>query len=279
MRVGADDGIRECDPAAFAIRTVGHDRGQELEVDLVDDAGAGRDHAEVAERGLGPAQQLVALAVALVLALDVVGERAGRPEPVDLDRVVDDEVGRDERVDQRRIAAEVGHRVAHDREVHDRRDAREVLEEDPGGHERDLGLGRLAGSPGQQRLDILGADGRTAGIAEQVLEQDLDRDRQRREVDPVADGVESIQVRQACPEAGARAERVGDRCPGRHERASFVDRACARGQSAPGGCAHPGSKFGHSIRPAGPGRPSARDLLATLEGMLSRDPMTIATHA
>ena len=100
---------------------VGDDRGQELEVDLVDDAGPGRHDAQVAERGLGPAQQLVALAVALVLALDVEGERAGRPEPVDLDGVVDDEVGRDERVDLRRVAAEVGHRVAHDRQVDDRR--------------------------------------------------------------------------------------------------------------------------------------------------------------
>ena len=65
----------------------------------MDDAGPGRHDAQVAERGLGPAQELVALAVAVVLALDVEGERAGRPEPVDLDRVVDDEVGRNERVD------------------------------------------------------------------------------------------------------------------------------------------------------------------------------------
>jgi hypothetical protein len=53
--------------------------GEELEVDLVDDAGPGRHDAQVAERGLGPAQELVALAVALVLALDVEGERAGVP--------------------------------------------------------------------------------------------------------------------------------------------------------------------------------------------------------
>ena len=62
--------------------------------------------AQVAEGGLRPAQELVALDVALVLALDVERERAGRPEPVDLDGVVDDEVGRHERVDQRRVAAE-----------------------------------------------------------------------------------------------------------------------------------------------------------------------------
>ena len=130
VRVGADERVREGDPAASAVVAVGHDRGQELEVDLVDDAGPRRHDAQVAEGGLGPAQELVALAVALVLALDVEGERAGRPELVDLDGVVDDEVGRDERVDLRRVAAELGHRVAHRREVDDGRDAGEVLEED-----------------------------------------------------------------------------------------------------------------------------------------------------
>ena len=89
VRVGPDERVREGD----AVPVV-DDRCQELQVDLVDDAGPGRHDPQVAERGLGPAQQLVALAVALVLALDVEGERAGRPEPVDLDGVVDDEVGR-----------------------------------------------------------------------------------------------------------------------------------------------------------------------------------------
>ena len=70
----------------------------------MDDPGPGRHDAQVAEGGLGPAQELVALAVAVVFALDVEGERARRPEPVDLDGMVDDEVGRDERVDLGRIA-------------------------------------------------------------------------------------------------------------------------------------------------------------------------------
>ena len=120
----------------------------------MDDARAGRHDPQVAERGLRPAQELVALAVALVLAGDVEGEGAGRPEQVDLDRVVDDEVGGDKRVDARGIAAEVGHGVAHRREVDDRRHAGEVLEQDARGHERDLGLGGDAGPPGSERLDV-----------------------------------------------------------------------------------------------------------------------------
>ena len=122
VRVGAHEGVRERDPIAFV-----DDRGQELEVDLVDDARPGRHDAQIPERGLRPAQELVALAVALVLALDVEGECVARAEAVDLDGVVDDEVGRDQWVDTRRVAPEVGHGVAHHREVHDGRHAGEVL--------------------------------------------------------------------------------------------------------------------------------------------------------
>ena len=58
--------------------------GQVLEVDLVHDAGPGWHDAEVGEGLLRPAQQRVALAVALVLAIDVDQERGvacrtGRP--------------------------------------------------------------------------------------------------------------------------------------------------------------------------------------------------------
>ena len=88
VRVGADDGVRERDAAAAVRRrsAVRDDGREELEVDLVDDARAGRDDAQVAERRLGPAQELVALAVALVLAGDVEREgarasRTGRPGP------------------------------------------------------------------------------------------------------------------------------------------------------------------------------------------------------
>ena len=47
------------------------DARQVLDVDLVDDAGFGRHDAEIAERRLAPAQEHVALAVALVLELGV----------------------------------------------------------------------------------------------------------------------------------------------------------------------------------------------------------------
>ena len=84
-----------------------HDLAEIFEVHLVDDAGAGRDDAEVLEGLLRPAQQRVALAVALVLALDVEGEGARVAEGVHLHRVVDDEVGGDEWIDAGGVAAHV----------------------------------------------------------------------------------------------------------------------------------------------------------------------------
>ena len=122
--------------------------------------------------------------------------------------MVDDEVGRHERVDSRRVAAEVGHRVAHHREVDDRRHAGEVLEDDPRRHERDLGLGRLPGPPGGEGLDVARVDQAAAGVAEQVLEQDPDRDRQGGLAGEARDRAQPVDVGQARRKRPAGAEGV-----------------------------------------------------------------------
>ncbi len=201
VRVRADEGIGE----GHAV-TVVDDGCQELEVDLVDDAGAGRDDPQVAERGLRPAQELVALAVALVLALDVVGERIRRPEPVDVDRVVDDEVGLDERVDHGRVAPELGHRVAHDGQVDDGRHAGQVLEDHARRHERDLGLGGHARPPRRQRLDVTRVDDPATRMAQHVLEQDPDGHRQPGVAGPSTQGRQPVQVGEARAERRSGAE-------------------------------------------------------------------------
>ena len=77
--------------------------------------------AKLSKACLAPAQEGVALAVALVLELGVALEGEPLGERVDLDRVVDHELGRLERVDPRRVAAQLLHRVAHGGQVHDRR--------------------------------------------------------------------------------------------------------------------------------------------------------------
>ena len=153
-----------------------------LEVDLVHDAGVRRHHAQALEGALAPAQERVALLVALELLLGVDAEGVARAEDVDLHGVVDHELGGDERVDPRRVAAHVGHRVAHHGEVDDGGHAREVLHHDPRGRERDLVGGLGLRVPGGERLDVVLGDGDAVLVAQQVLEQHLQGEGQARDV-------------------------------------------------------------------------------------------------
>ena len=184
VRVGADERVGERGAVAVL-----DDAGEVLEVHLVADAGAGRHDLEVVERGLAPAQEQVALAVALELELDVAPERDARRERVDLHRVVDHELGRDQRVDLRRVAAEVGHRVPHRREVDDRRHAGEVLEQDARRRERDLVRRLGLRIPPRDRVDVL-----LVAVAEHVLEQHPQRVREPRDVVGGLELVEAVDL-------------------------------------------------------------------------------------
>src|SRR5687768_18141580 len=122
MRVGADDGIRVGEAGV-----VGEDdAGEVFEVDLVHDARVWRHHGEVVEGRLAPAQEGVALAVPLELEQRVQVERVGRTIVVHHDRVIDHELGGNQRVDAAGIAAEPRHRVAHGSKVDDGGDAGKV---------------------------------------------------------------------------------------------------------------------------------------------------------
>ena len=200
VRVGADERVRERGSVARL-----DDAREVLEVHLVADARVRRDDAEVVERALPPAEERVALAVPLELALDVVLDREPRRELVHLHRVVDDELRRDERIDLRRIAALLAHRVAHRGEVDDRGHAGEVLEEHARRHERDLARRLVRGHPARDGLDLgLGA------VAEHVLEQDPQRVREPRHVPPLLERVEPVDLVAAASdrERGTRAEGI-----------------------------------------------------------------------
>ena len=149
MRVGADDRVGE----RLAVALL-DDPGEELEIDLVADARVRRHGLEVRERALAPAQEGVALAVAGELELGVARDREPRREVVHLHRVVDHELDRDQRIDLLRVAAEFGHRGAHGGQVDDRRDAGEVLQEDPGRGEVDLVARHGRRVPAGDRLDV-----------------------------------------------------------------------------------------------------------------------------
>ena len=121
----------------------------------------GRHHAEVVERLLAPAQEEIALAVALVLGRDVLGEGRIRAVGIDLHRVVDDEVDGLKGVDALGVPAHRLERFTHRGEVDDCRHSREVLEEDPRGRERDLALLARIRAPVRKRFDVVASDGVT----------------------------------------------------------------------------------------------------------------------
>ena len=165
MRVSADERVGERLPVA------GLDDAREvLEVHLVDDSGVRRDDLEVVECLLSPAQERVALAVPLELELRVAESRSRRRVLVDLDRVVDHELGRKLRVDAGRVAAEVLHRIPHPREVDDGGDACEVLVEHARRPIGDLPRRLVLRGPAEH-----GLGGRLLAVAERVLEQDPKR--------------------------------------------------------------------------------------------------------
>ena len=133
----------------LAVRSALHDdRGEVLEVHLVHDAGVGRDDAEVAERLLAPAQERVALAVALVLDRRRSGRtraacRSGRPAPSGRSP------GRRAASGLMRVGSPpmrcMASRIAARSTTHG--DAGEVLQQHARRHERDLALAAASSGP------------------------------------------------------------------------------------------------------------------------------------
>ena len=171
--VGANEGIG----VGFELVAVGHGAnhaGKILDVDLMADAGVWRNDFEIAEGVLSPAEELVALDVALKFELGVEAEGIEFTEAVDLDGVVDDEFGGKERIDALGIAAEFLHGFAHGGEVDDGRNAGEVLQEHAGGHESSFFL-RAVGSPLGEGANIVGMDEAAVFAAEEIFEKDTKR--------------------------------------------------------------------------------------------------------
>jgi hypothetical protein len=181
VRVRPHQGVRKGHHLPF-LRAQLNDARQVLDVDLVHDAGAGRDDAEVVEGLLGPAQEQVALPIALVLTHDVLGSGQRRAEVIHLHRVVDHQLGRDEGIDALGVAPHPGDGGAHRRQVDHRRHAGQILHQHPGRHEGKLLVPRLLRCPPGQGGHVGLRGGAVLDVAEDVLKQHLDRKRQPVEV-------------------------------------------------------------------------------------------------
>ncbi len=143
------------------------------------DAGAGGHDAEVVEGGRAPAQEVVALDIAFVFAVDILAGAVGVAEIVDHDRVVDDKIDGVQRVDLRRIGAQLDHGVAHRGQVDDGRHAGKVLHQHARGAEADFMLDRaLVDEPVGQGGNVFLGNRDAVFEAQQVFQQDLQRGRQ-----------------------------------------------------------------------------------------------------
>ena len=177
VRVGADNGVRE--GLEHPVNRSGvHHFGEVFNVDLVDDAGSWRNNFEVVERGLAPAQELVALTVSLVLDFDVSFKGVFSTKKVGNYRVVDDQLCWRQRIDPLRVTAKVNDCFAHGGEVDDAGNTGEVLKNDPCRCVLNFGVRLSSGIPVSERSNLCLGDVFSVFGAQQVFEKHFQRKRQ-----------------------------------------------------------------------------------------------------
>ena len=151
---------------------------QMLQIDLMADAGARRHHAEIVERLLAPAQKGIALAIALILEADILGEGFLVAEMIDHDRVVDHQIDRRQRIDLLGVAAHGLHGVAHGRQIDHGGHAGEILHQHARRAIGDFAVGFAVLQPGADGLDIVHLHRAAVLMAQQVFQQHLHGNRQ-----------------------------------------------------------------------------------------------------
>jgi hypothetical protein len=158
-----------------------HAARQILKIDLVHDADARRHDLHRVERLHAPFQEAVALGIARELDLHVEPERVGRVVVVDLDRMVDDEIDRDQRLDAFGIGSELARRAAHGGKIGDRGKAGKILQHDARHDERDLLRARCVRLPCRKLTHILLAHLPAVAVAQHRLENDSQANGQTRD--------------------------------------------------------------------------------------------------
>ena len=173
MRIGPDYTVRQRDGGAINL-TQGHDTGQILQVHLVNNAGRGRNHPEIIEGVRSPAQEFVALSIALEFTLGVDQEGCQGSVFIYLHRVIDNQVDRNQRIDLLRITTEPGRGASQGGQVDDCRHSGEILHDDAGGLEGNLPAAGVAPAPGRQAQHILLAHLKAIALTQGGLQEDLD---------------------------------------------------------------------------------------------------------
>ena len=184
VRIGADERVGERD--ALAVLHHAENNSREIfEIYLMADARIRRDDLEIFETLLAPAEKSVALDIALHFEIGVERKSVSRAELVHLHGVVNHKFGREQRIDFFRVAAKIANCVAHRGEVNNGRHAREILEQDARGHERNFffsGAGRAGGIPAGEGAHVVAMNETVVFVAQKIFKQHLQRKRQARDV-------------------------------------------------------------------------------------------------
>ena len=157
VRVGADEGVGIHEP----VRAAEHDLREVLEVHLVTDAAVRAGTRATSGTPTAPSAGTCSARGCAANSSSALRTNASEDTgDVGDDRMVDHEVDRNAGLDRSRVAAEVGHRVAHRREVDDRGHTGEVLHQHARGHELQLAMTGLCRgtAPIGERADVVGAD-------------------------------------------------------------------------------------------------------------------------
>ena len=168
--IGAHQRIR-ISHAAAAFVAVPDRLAEVFEVDLVTDAGARRHHAEAVEGFLPPAQEGVALVVALHFDTHVVFEGVIVAKFIDGNRVVNHQIHRRQRIHLVDVAAQSPYRFAHRGQIHHRRNAGKILHQHARRTIGDLTVSMAGLQPGDDGLEVVNLHGIAIHMAQQVLQQ------------------------------------------------------------------------------------------------------------
>jgi len=140
----------------------------------VHDPSSGRNDPEVPEGPLSKLEQLVAFPVPVELQSHVEPERLGASVVIHLDRMIDDQVAGNHRVDPIGITAHARHGIAHGGQIHHTGDPGEVLQHHAGRQEgklHDITTGR---TPGHHLAHMILGDEPLSAGAQCIFEEDTD---------------------------------------------------------------------------------------------------------
>ena len=174
MAVGAYQRIEICQSGPVFLSR--HDHGREtLDIELMADTLSRRNDTNVLEGILGPLQEVITLAITGEFQLHIAIHATRATGFVGNDRMVDDKVAGNLRVDLRRVSAQVRAGFAHYREVDEYGNAGKVLEEDSCGTEFDFAARLASGARLYQPVCKLCCRLLIGSATQDILKQDGQR--------------------------------------------------------------------------------------------------------